>query len=144
MNYLQKLNTILIATSWTQEELARQLKVSFPSLNAWLNERSVPRRSAIIRIDELFLSVIGAEDVSENELESRKKQALSVKLTASTIINDPDLLERLTIHITYHTNTIEGSTMTMEDVKDVLYQDKVLSNRTAIEQAEARRLDGWL
>ncbi len=138
MKYLQKLNTILIATSWTQEELARQLKVSFPSLNAWLNERSVPRRSAIIRIDELFLSVIGAEDVSENELESKKKQALSVKLTASTIINDPDLLERLTIHLTYHTNTIEGSTMTMADVKDVLVQDKVLSNRTAIEQAEAR------
>ena len=68
MNYLQKLNTILIATSWTQEELARQLKVSFPSLNAWLNERSAPRRSAIIRIDELYLSVIGAEEVSQEEL----------------------------------------------------------------------------
>lgn len=138
MNYLQKLNTILIATSWTQEELARQLKVSFPSLNAWLNERSAPRRSAIIRIDELYLSVIGAEEVSQEELEIKKQQALNVKLTASSIINDPDLLERLTIHITYHTNTIEGSTMTMADVKDVLFQDKVLSNRTAIEQAEAR------
>lgn len=138
MNYLEKLNNILMATSWTQEELARRLKISFPALNAWLNERSVPRRSAIIRIDELFLSVIGTEEVSQDELENKKKQALNVKLTASTIINNPDLLERLTIHLTYHTNTIEGSTMTMADVKDVLYQDKVLSNRTVIEQAEAR------
>ena len=138
MNYLQKLNTILIATSWTQEELARQLKVSFPSLNAWLNERSAPRRSAIIRIDELYLSVIGAEEVSQEELEIKKQQALNVKLTASSIINDPDLLERLTIHITYHTNTIEGSTMTLSDVGDVIFDHKVLSNRTAIEQAEAR------
>lgn len=138
MNYLEKLNRILVATSWSQEELSRQLKVSFPALNAWLNERSVPRRSAISRIDELYLSVIGAEDVSEDELEDKKKQALSMRLTASSIIKDADLLERLTIHLTYHTNTIEGSTMTMADVKDVLYQDKVLSNRTAIEQAEAR------
>lgn len=138
MNYLEKLNKVLLATSWTQEELARRLKVSFPALNAWLNERSVPRRSAIIRIDELFLSVIGNEEVSEEELENIKMQALSAKLTVQSIINDSDLLERLTIHLTYHTNTIEGSTMTMEDVKNVLYQDKVLSNRTAIEQAEAR------
>lgn len=138
MDYLEKLNRILVATSWSQEELSRQLKVSFPALNAWLNERSVPRRSAISRIDELYLSVIGAEDVSEDELEDKKKQALSMRLTASSIIKDADLLERLTIHLTYHTNTIEGSTMTMADVKDVLYQDKVLSNRTAIEQAEAR------
>lgn len=138
MNYLEKLNKILIATSWSQEELARRLEVSFPALNAWLNERSVPRRSAIIRIDELFLSVLGTEEVSEEELENVKTQALKVKLTTKSIINDPDLLERLTIHLTYHTNTIEGSTMTMADVKDVLYQDKVLGNRTAIEQAEAR------
>lgn len=138
MNYLEKLNKILIATSWSQEELARRLEVSFPALNAWLNERSVPRRSAIIRIDELFFSVLGTEEVSEEELENVKTQALRAKLTAKSIINDPDLLERLTIHLTYHTNTIEGSTMTMADVKDVLYLDKVLSNRTAIEQAEAR------
>lgn len=138
MNYLEKLNKILIATSWSQEELARRLEVSFPALNAWLNERSVPRRSAIIRIDELFFSVLGTEEVSEEELENVKTQAFRAKLTAKSIINDPDLLERLTIHLTYHTNTIEGSTMTMADVKDVLYLDKVLSNRTAIEQAEAR------
>lgn len=138
MNYLEKLNKILIATSWSQEELARRLEVSFPALNAWLNERSVPRRSAIIRIDELFLSVLGTEEVSKEELENVKTQAFRAKLTAESIINDPDLLERLTIHLTYHTNTIEGSTMTMADVKDVLYQDKVLGNRTAIEQAEAR------
>ncbi len=138
MNYLEKLNKIIKATSWSQEELARQLKVSFPALNAWLNKRSIPRRSAIIRIDELFLSVIGAEEVSEDELENKKSQALSARLTAKSIIHDPDLLEQLTIHLTYHTNTIEGSTMTMADVKEVLFQDKVLSNRTAVEQAEAR------
>jgi Fic family protein len=138
MHYLEKLNRILTATSWSQEELARRLEVSFPALNAWLNERAIPRRSAIIRIDELYLLVIGAEYISDDELEVKKQQASRAKLTARSIINDSELLERLTIHLTYHTNTIEGSTMTMADVKDVLYQDKVLSNRTAIEQAEAR------
>ena len=103
-----------------------------------MNERAIPRRSAIIRIDDLYLSVIGAEEISNEELESKKKKALHAKLTAKLIINDPNLLERLTIHLTYHTNTIEGSTMTMADVKDVLYLDKVLGNRTAVEQAEAR------
>ena len=138
MNYLDQLNNIIMATSWSQEELARQLDISFPALNAWLNMRSTPRRSSIAKINELYLLVIGVEEVSKDELAKKKQQALHAKLSASSIINDPDVLKRLTIHLTYHTNTIEGSTMTMADVKEVLYKDKVLSNRTAIEQAEAR------
>lgn len=138
MNYLEKLKKILAATSWTQEELARQLQVSFPALNAWINERSVPRQSALARIDELYLVVIGVDQVDPADLSYKKDQAMRAKLSARAVIKNAALLEKLTILLTYHTNTIEGSTMTMVDVEGVLFQNKVLGNRTAIEQAEAR------
>ncbi len=63
---------------------------------------------------------------------------MRAKLSARAVIKNAALLEKLTILLTYHTNTIEGSTMTMVDVEGVLFQNKVLGNRTAIEQAEAR------
>jgi Fic family protein len=49
-----------------------------------------------------------------------------------------ELLDKITLHLTYHTNTIEGSTMTLQDVEDVIFDNKILTNRTTTEQIEAR------
>ena len=75
---------------------------------------------------------------SPRALQSIKKESLSLKITPERIADNKDLLDRLTLYLTYHTNTIEGSTMTLSDVEEVLFEHKVLSNRTAVEQAEAR------
>jgi len=48
------------------------------------------------------------------------------------------VLNKLILHLTYHTNTIEGSTMTLADTEEVLFNNQVLANRTQIEQVEAR------
>ena len=59
-------------------------------------------------------------------------------MVAKELVNSKEYLNKLTLHLTYHTNTIEGSAMTLSDVEDVIFVHKVLSNRTAIEQAGAR------
>jgi len=138
MNHVNKLKTIIQATNWSQEQLAARLGVSFPTLNSWINQRSTPRAKALVSIDNLYFVTIGFESVSDAYLKLAKNKALKLKMTAKQIIEDEDLLHKLTLHLTYHTNTIEGSTMTLSDVEDVLFNQKVLSNRTAIEQAEAR------
>jgi Fic family protein len=138
MRYKDQLETILHASEWSQERLAVQLGVSFPTLNAWINGRAVPRAKAQAKIAELYASTIGDLDITDEELEAAKKAALTYRMTAQELINNKALLDKLTLHLTYHTNTIEGSTMTLADVKDVLFDNKVLSNRTAIEQLEAR------
>jgi Fic family protein len=82
---------------------------------------------------------VGRADVGADLLMTIKKQALASKMTVKEIIANEELLDKVTLYLTYHTNTIEGSTMTLSDVRAVLFDDnKVLTNKTAKEQAEAR------
>lgn len=138
MKYTEQLQKILSASGWSQEELARELGVSFPAVNAWMNERAVPRKKAVANIERLFHRIVGTEQVDEEELESAKVVANKSRYSAKKLLNDKNALDTLTLYLTYHTNTIEGSTMTLSDVEDVIFDNKVLANRTSIEQAEAR------
>lgn len=132
------LTAIQQASGWSQEQLAAQLGVSFATLNAWINERSVPRAKATRNIERLYLDVVGVDAVDAAVLADAKQAATKLKSSAKTISEDKEVLEALTLHLTYHSNTIEGSTMTLSDVEEVLFDHRVLTNRTAIEQAEAR------
>jgi Fic family protein len=138
MNYLLQLRAILKAAGWSQEQLAAQLSVSFPTLNSWLNERSHPRPNALVTIEKLYLDILGAERVDDEQLRRAKSAALRLKSNPHQIAGDQNTLDTLTLYLTYHSNTIEGSTMTVNDVEEVIFEHKVLSNRTAVEQAEAR------
>ena len=138
MNYSIQLKSILKASGWSQEELARRLGVSFVTLNSWVNSRSEPRKKAIESIRLLYFDVVGTEEIDENELAIKKHEAAALRASVRTIINDQKTLERLTLYLTYHTNTIEGSTMTLSDTEEVLFYHKVLANRTQLEQLEAR------
>jgi Fic family protein len=138
MKYTEQLKQILKLSSWSQEQLASKLGVSFPTLNAWVNGRSIPRAKAQERIKLLYTQIVGAPEVSEADVREKSTSALANSLTARQIVTNKHLLDTLTLHLTYHTNTIEGSTMTLADVNDVLFDNKVLTNRTAIEQLEAK------
>jgi Fic family protein len=132
------LSAILKASNWSQEQLAQKLGVSFATLNSWVNERSHPRKMAVARIEQLLLDIVGTEAVDDSLLLEKKQQALKQKMSPHMLVSDARMLDTLTLYLTYHTNTIEGSTMTLSDVEDVIFDNRVLSNRTAIEQTEAR------
>ncbi len=112
--------------------------VSFVTVNSWINGRSVPRAKALVNIDKLYLDIVGVDEVDPESLALAKQDALRLRTTAKSLVADRELLDKLTLYLTYHTNTIEGSTMTLSDVKGVIFEHKVLTNRTSIEQAEAR------
>jgi len=135
--YSTKLARILTASGWTQEELARHLGVSFVTLNAWINEKSQPRPGFRQKIDLAVAEILGSDELDQKELTQLKKLALEKKFSVKNLINDRDLLEKITINLTYHSNATEGSTMTERDVEAVIYNNKVLRNHTAIEQREA-------
>lgn len=138
MNNLQRLKVILKASGWSQEELAHRLNVSFATVNSWVNQRSEPRAKANQRIEELYLDIVGAETIDEDRLSVAKLAAETLLIDPKSITTNKQTLDKLTLHLTYHTNTIEGSTMTLSDVQEVIFDHKILTNRTAIEQAEAR------
>ncbi|MCL2282175.1 MAG: Fic family protein [Fibromonadales bacterium] len=134
-----KLKEILANAQWSQERLAHNLEVSFSTLNSWINGRAKPRLKAVKKIDEAYLDIVGRTGIDEEFLNMVKKQALAQKITVMEIIKNTALLDKLTLFLTYHTNTIEGSTLTLSEVKEVLDDDnKVLSNKTAREQIETR------
>lgn len=138
MTIKQRLRATQEASGWSQEQLASRLGVSFATLNSWINGRSEPRDKARQNIEQLYLDIVGVETVDRQALTTAKKAALKLKANAKSIAEDQTRLDALTLHLTYHTNTIEGSTMTLSDVEEVLFEHKVLANRTAVEQAEAR------
>lgn len=139
MNYYNQLQRILRATKWSQAELAQRLDVSQVTANFWLNRRSVPRKNKQRAIEGLYVNILGSNEVDQARLDQKRAARTALpSVSAADIITNKPLLDTLTLHLTYHTNTIEGSTMTVEDVKEVLFDNKVLTNRTAIEQLEAR------
>ncbi len=52
MKYSEKLLRIRVALSMSQEELAKELGVSFATVNRWENEHATPSRRYALAIDE--------------------------------------------------------------------------------------------
>lgn len=138
MNSRTKLQKIIAASGLSQQSLAEKLGTSFVSLNNWLNRKAVPTRKALIaQIDLLYVEYLGTDAVEAEELHELKQRAKKQHLTAKNLVKNRELLDLVTLNLTYHTNTIEGSTMTKSDVAAVLFDDEILKNRTQIEQREA-------
>ncbi len=138
-NIQLKLKEILKNSGLSQEKLANKLGVSFSTLNAWINLKAQPRSNALKSIENLYLDTLGRLNVDSDTLKTAKNKALSNKIKLNDILADQGLLDKITVHLTYHTNTIEGSTMTFANVREVFEDDaRVLINKTAQEQTEAR------
>ena len=138
MDYSKQLKAILDASGWTQEDLAKQLGISFVTLNSWVNARSKPRKKALESIRLLYFDVLGADSLDVGYLEELKEDVASLNIKISQITENEEVFDKLILYLTYHTNVIEGSTMTLDDTREVLFENRTLANRTQVEQAEAR------
>lgn len=142
MENKQKLTIILSLTSWTQERLAQELRVSFPTVNSWIHGKSLPRRGAQEQIDSLFSSLTGVAEPTEDWLQTKKeiivrKSKIGGRLI-DRIFSHQDLHDQLVLSFTYHTNGIEGSTLSEPETAAILFHNTALPNKTLTEQLEAK------
>lgn len=138
MNYQDKLRQITGASGLSQQSLAESIGTSFVTLNSWINGKTEPTRSELkSKIDLLYVKYLGVEIIDKKSLGDVKSTAVRCRMSAKKLIKNRDLLDKITLNLTYHTNTIEGSTMTRADVAAVLFGNEILRNRTQIEQREA-------
>ncbi len=79
MTIHEKLILIKKLSGKTQEKLAAELGVSFPTLNSWINEKSQPRKEAAQKIDELYLQLTGQNLVPKEVVDGKKHQILKKK-----------------------------------------------------------------
>ena len=142
MNIQQKLKIIQHRLGLTQTELATKFGVSFVAFNNWWTGKSIPRKKMGILIEDLFLEVTGEKVVLKDELILKKKiikeKSLKYKNIVTEILNNKDIYDEFVLKLTYHSNSIEGSTLTEADTKAVIFDNVALQNKTLVEQMEAK------
>lgn len=142
MTTRQKLEIIRKMLGLTQTKLAQRLGVSFVAFNNWWTGKSSPRPKMAAAIDELFLEVTGQRIIPADQL-TAKKQALEQKSAEhknvlAEILNHPDIRDQFILKLTYHSNRIEGSTLTEPDTAAILFDNVALPDKSIIEQLEAK------
>jgi len=142
MSIQEKLKLIQRISGLTQEKLAQKFKVSFATLNSWMNSRSVPHKKAQTVIDELYKEYTGQKVIPENVLQAKKAVLVSkgqkFKNILKFILDRPDLYDEFLLVLTYNTNSIEGSTLNENETGAILFQNKVLPNKSLTEQIEVK------
>ena len=126
----------------TQTKLALKFGVSFAAYNGWWTGKSNPRPKMQASIDELFLEVTGQKTIPSDQL-TAKKQALQQKSSehksvVDEILHNPDIRDQFILKLTYHSNSIEGSTLTEPDTAAILFDNVALPNKSLTEQLEAK------
>ncbi len=142
MNYKEQIQLIQKITGLNQDEIANRLGVTFAALNRWLNDKAVPRESFKKKITKLYIEVTGEDKVFENLqaaksnlLENKKKKHKNV---LKGIISNPDIKDQFVLSLTYNSNTIEGSTLSENETRAIIFQNKTFPSKSMIEHLEAK------
>lgn len=114
----EKLEKILAATGINRSELARRLEVSYKTVYRWLNNGVLPHPAQSRDIDQLFKEYVDLRGVVL-ELKKKIKDPLEIIKTNQTI-RDKFLLD-----MTYNSNAIEGSRMTVKETEKAFAGEKV-------------------
>jgi len=138
----QKLEIIQKMLGLTQTKLAEKFGVSFAAFNSWWTGKSNPRPKAQAAIDELYLEVTGQKVIPADQLTAKKhvldQKSGEHKSVIKEILANPDIRDQFILKLTYHSNSIEGSTLTEPDTAAVLFDDAALPDKSLTEQLEAK------
>jgi len=142
MKIYQKLEIIQKITGKSQAQIAETIGVSFVTLNSWINERSNPRKKLQNKIDEMYLEVTGQKIIPENIVNAKKEllknKSLKYKNIINEILENPDIQNEVVLKLTYHTNKIEGSTLSEAETASIIFENISIPHKTIIEQLEAK------
>lgn len=142
MTTKEKLEIIKSFSGLTQEQLAKKLGVSFVTFNSWINGKTKPRKRSAKKINDLYFLHIGRKEIAEDPLKAKKGaifyRAKKHKNILEKILKNPDIYDQFILALTYHTDKIEGSTLTENETKAILFDNVALSGKSITEQLEAK------
>lgn len=142
MKWSQKLTKIQKILGVTQNYLANKFDVSLVTMNRWLGDKALPRDRHQELIEDLYLELTGQKIVADEVLEKIEQEVTQESRKYKNIINyifkNPDIYDELILQLTYHSNSIEGSTLTQMDTAAVIFDNVALANKTLTEQLEAK------
>ena len=142
MTIKEKLQLIIRLSGKTQQELAGLLGVTFAALNRWMNDKAIPRKKAQEKINELYKEYSGEKIIPATVLEAKRMIILQKKKEHKNILKEiltnPDIQDQFILSLTYHSNSIEGSSMSEPETAAVLFEHVALPNKSLVEQLEAK------
>lgn len=118
LNAKEKIGKILDATGISRSELARRLEVSYKTVYRWLDQDVEPHPAQVKDIDQLFKEYV---DLRDAVLELKKKTRDPLKILKA----DKKIRDRFILDMTYHSNAIEGSRMTIKETEKAFLGKKV-------------------
>ena len=142
MKISEKLQIIKDVSGLTQEKLARQIGVSFATLNSWINNKSLPHKKHQEKIDLFYCEYTGQKIIIKDILLAKKNiikdKSKKFKDIISFIKENPDIYDEFILALTYNSNSIEGSTLTKEETANILFENLTLPNKDLKEHLEAK------
>ncbi len=153
MDYSEKIKAIMAISGKKQETLAQELGVTFAAFNRWVNKKSMPRLAARNKINNMLVGQTGIRGAYSLPHKNKvglpeahlilREQALRLQNKKyphiiDTILKNPDIRDQMILSLTYHSNKIEGSTLTEAETAGVIFHNIALKNKTITEQIEAK------
>jgi len=125
----EKIRLILQNSGMSRTKLGELLGVNYQTVYRWADKGTKPRRKESQEIDELFKATVDL-----------RPTVLKLKETGPdplTIIRqNRKFYDDLTLRLTFHTNAIEGSRLTLQETQRIL-DGKVVEGRELFELLEA-------
>lgn len=94
------------------------------------------------KIDELYREYTGEKTISEDLLSAKKNIVFNKSKKAGNILKkilkNRDIYESFVLALTYHSNSIEGSSLSENDTAAIIFDGVTLPNKTLVEQLEAK------
>lgn len=106
----EKLTGIINATGISRSELAKRLEVDYKTIWRWLDRGVRPQNRQSNDIDQLFKEYV---DLRETVVELKKK----VKEPIEILKESTEIRDQFIIQMTYNSNAIEGSRMTVKETE---------------------------
>ncbi len=125
-----------------QEKLAQTFGVSFPTFNKWINGKSIPHPKTSAHIEDVYLEYTGQKKIPVEKLAAQKQHIMAKSRehgdVLKTILDNPDIYNQFMLSLTYHTNRIEGSTLSEAQTAAVLFENSVFPDKSLIEHLEVK------
>ena len=113
-----KLAALVREAGFTRSELARLIEVSYQTVYRWMDKGIAPHPFASRRIDALFKEHLDLSPVAE-------KLKRSLKDPIRILRRNEGIRNRFFLEMTYHSNAIEGSRMTMKETREAIEGKRV-------------------
>jgi Fic family protein len=114
----EKVEKILASGRMSRSELARLLEVGYKTVYRWLDKGMSPHPSHSRKIDELFKEYVDLRDYVVSLKNDLGNPIMILK-------EDAAIRERFFLEMTYHSNAIEGSRMTIKETEAAMKGERV-------------------